>query len=291
MKKQQSEHSKYLKQVEAYYRGSMPSYKVIQVGKTPDILRQYGAEALPVVVKQRTLNKSTREKRGSRSAHELSRDKIEGLPAYLENPVFLVEEKKRSAIAIITGSQDRDGNYILVALEMGAKVNEKRANEVKSIYGKVNLKEYLEKHLQENEVHLINKNEAEKIYRVTGFQLPQAFISFDYINNIAQPGSIVNPTKQDSTAPGKQEAGVLKRELARVFQKAGFEPTKKLLGNLLQLQQSSGRLYSIKEIHDIAKTGYQGIGKEEKATMEAIVGECREQERHRRKMKQHSPER
>lgn len=60
----------YAAQIEAYYNRTLPSYKLIRLGDTPEILKACGAPDLPIVMQQSTLTKCIRQKTGSRSAHK-----------------------------------------------------------------------------------------------------------------------------------------------------------------------------------------------------------------------------
>lgn len=116
---EKKEKPEYLSQINRFYNNSLPSNREIVVLQyTPEYLIQLGAKQLPIIMKQSTLNKCIRPPKGSRSAHNLSR--------YIR--------------------VDQEGNNLLIALQLNNILYGKEINEIKSIYGKKFLVEYLTKH-------------------------------------------------------------------------------------------------------------------------------------------------
>lgn len=188
----QNDKQAYLEQIDKYYRHSLSRFDVIQLGMTPEILVSYGAQKLPIIMQQSVLTKCIRKKTGSRSAHEISRNIIECLPEQIEQPIFLVQDKERESLAIISDVKDKDGNNILIAIKLDENANSVKVNSVKSIYGKTNLREYVQKEIALNQLHIIDNKKAEKLSRLVGFQLPQALITFDYDKNVSPSNEKVN---------------------------------------------------------------------------------------------------
>lgn len=153
---------KYLEQIDKYYRHKLRTFDLIYIGMTPDILVKYGARRLPIVVQQSTITKCIRSRTGSRSAHEMPRNIIESLPDQIETPIYIICDKERNSIIVISDAKDQENNNVLVAIKLDEIKNAKEVNEVKSIYGKTALKEYLVKHAEQKQLHIINKNKAKK---------------------------------------------------------------------------------------------------------------------------------
>lgn len=187
-------HSKntYLEQIDNYYNRKLKSYSLIELGMTPKCLVEYGVPELPLVMRQGTLTKCVRKPTGSRSAHELPRNVIESLPEQIENPIFLIKDKARNSIALISDSEDRNKNKILIAILLDSEQHANRVNEVKSIYGKTNLKDYLTQHINKQELYVVENKKAEILSRVIGLQLPKALITSSYNQNIASENQKVN---------------------------------------------------------------------------------------------------
>lgn len=185
---------------------------------TPDILVKFGAPKLPLIVLQSTLTKCTRKPIGSRSAHELSRNIIETLPEQIANPIFLIQDNARNSIALISDTEDKSGNKILTAILLDTIQHKNRVNEIKSIYGKTNLKEYLQKHMEENQLNVIDSKKAEMLSRVLGLQLPMALITSSYDKNITLRNQKVNSQKMQTNNSNKKGKQSLHNKL-KGFQK------------------------------------------------------------------------
>lgn len=162
-KKEKTDKQKYLEQIDQYYRHKLRTFDLICVGITPDILVKYGARKLPIVVRQSTITKCIRSHAGSRSAHELPRNIIESLPNQIETPIYIICDKERNSIIVISDAKDQKNNNILVAIKLDEIKNAKEVNEIKSIYGKTDLKEYLVKNAKKKQLHIIDKSKAENI--------------------------------------------------------------------------------------------------------------------------------
>ncbi|MDE5818304.1 MAG: hypothetical protein K2N41_04930 [Lachnospiraceae bacterium] len=182
----------YLKQIDQFYSHRLNRFASIYVGTTPDVLVSYGAPKLPLVIRQSILTKCIRKATGSRSAHELPRDVIENLPEQMEHPIFLIRDKARDSIALISDYQDQNNNSILIAIKLNEDENSMKVNSIKSIYGKASLKEYLQKNAELQQLHIIDNKKAERLSRLVGFQLPQALIASSHNMNLSPGQKNVN---------------------------------------------------------------------------------------------------
>lgn len=70
--------------------------------------------------------------------------------------------------------------------------NSMKVNSIKSIYGKVSLKEYLQKNAEAGQLHIVDDKKAERLSRLVGFQLPQALTAPSYNKNLASGRENVN---------------------------------------------------------------------------------------------------
>lgn len=182
----------YLEQITKYYKRKLGSHEIINLGTTPELLQEFGAPKLPLVMQQSTLTKCTRKNTGSRSAHNLPRSVVETLPEQIKNPIFLIRDKERNSIALISGTKDRNNNNILIAIRLNERRKEIQVNEIKSIYGKTSLKEYLNKHIELQQLNVIDNKKAEILSRVLGLQLPTTLITSNFDKNIASEQTKVN---------------------------------------------------------------------------------------------------
>lgn len=182
----------YLKQIDQFYSHRLNRFASIYVGTTPDVLVSYGAPKLPFVIRQSILTKCIRKATGSRSAHELPRDVIENLPEQMEHPIFLIQDKARDSIALISDYQNQNNNSILIAIKLNEDENSMKVNSIKSIYGKASLKEYLQKNAELQQLHIVDNKKAERLSRLVGFQLPQALIASSHNMNLSPEQKNVN---------------------------------------------------------------------------------------------------
>lgn len=114
------------------------------------------------------------------------------LPEQIRKPVFLIQDKARNSIVLISNVRDRSDNNILVAIRLNEKRKEIQVNEVKSVYGKTSLKEYLHNHMELQQLNVIDKKKAEILSRVLGLQLPTTLITSSHKQNISLKKSNVN---------------------------------------------------------------------------------------------------
>ena len=193
----------YAEQIEAYYNKKLPSYELIEFGHTPELLQKYGAPDVPLVMRQSTLTKCIRKVTGSRSAHELPRKIIETLPEQISNPIFLINDTSRNSLALISDAIDKNGNKILTAIQLNSVQNAIKVNEVKSVYGKTNLKEYLSKHMYAGQLNIVDIKKAGRLSRVIGLQLPKALITSNREHNISSRLDDVNSNFQKESVIDK----------------------------------------------------------------------------------------
>lgn len=181
----------YLEQIDAYYNKKLKSNVIITVLDTPKYLQELGLNDVPIIMKQRTLQKCIRKAHGSISAHGLDRKMIETLPEQIRNPILAIEERKRNSFALISDYKDKDGNNMLVALEMNVTHNNINVNEVKSFYGRNNLEVYIKKH-DPSEVHVVDNKKARQLASLLRLQLPTPSQVSDYIKTLPQAERKVN---------------------------------------------------------------------------------------------------
>ena len=102
-----------------------------------------------------------------------NREIIESIPDEIRNPIIVVKDKERNTLALICRGVDQGGNHLLVALQLNSILYGNEINEIKSIYGKEHLLEYLGKQNIEN-VYAINKERAKMLSPSIGFRLPES---------------------------------------------------------------------------------------------------------------------
>lgn len=262
----------YQEQIGKFYRNQLPSNREITVGNTPKMLQELGAKELPLVLKQSNLRKCIREPSGSRSAHQLSREIIEKVPELVEKPIIVVEEKQRNSLALLCDYKNSAGQNLLIAVKLSENLYGKKINEIKSIYGKEHLTEYLQK-FDEREIHIINKEKAKLLSPTIGLQLPKAPIKLDYKETISQkPNYVKSENAKDGSAVQERST------IARDIRKSGFTPTKKLINAIQKMDRINGKANTMKDICNAYKGGCVYCGADEKKLINEIAQECKQQE-------------
>lgn len=122
----------------------------------------------------------------------LERSLIERLPDILKEPVLIVEEKDRNSFALLSDVKDQKGNAILIAIRTGNYLYGKEVNEVKSVYGKENLQDYLQKH-ERCDIHIMDNKRASQLSPSIGLQLPKPPTAPSYNKTISDEERHVNP--------------------------------------------------------------------------------------------------
>ena len=155
--KSKAKQKSYIEQIVQFYDNKLPSNQEITVLQhTPQYLIRLGAKQLPVIIKQSTLNKCIRSPKGSRSAHSLSRKIIESIPNEMESPIMVVKDKARDTLVLICHGIDQSKNHLLIPLQLNNTLYGNKVNEIKSIYGKTALHEYLIKNEEKKQVYAID---------------------------------------------------------------------------------------------------------------------------------------
>ncbi len=142
-------------------------------------LQQIGVPDLQLVMKTSTLHKCIRKPKGSRSAHNLKREIIECIPEQIEAPVFVIRDVERNSFVIIGSERDHNSNPLLIVIQINNVIYGKKVNEVKSIYGKEHLQEYLNKQSIDN-IYIMDKEKAKILSPSTEFRLLRPPINPDY---------------------------------------------------------------------------------------------------------------
>lgn len=85
--------SEYMKQINDVMTGEMPSHKTVEVMKTPEILKEYGASDLMITIDQKNIRKIAYPTNylGLKQGHNLGFYALEQLPQQLANPVAILK--------------------------------------------------------------------------------------------------------------------------------------------------------------------------------------------------------
>lgn len=156
----------------------------------------------------------------------------------------------------------------------------KKVNEIKSIYGREELKEFLKREQEAGHVVYEDKEKVRKLPLTIEKQYLKAPINPNYENSIANPLSDVNGKKEKNTY-AKPAGEIKKSDIVKDLKANGFQPTKSLVRNIRELNHLCGKGVSMKEIHDLYKHPDMLEGEAAKEAVNQIAAECRAQEMER----------
>jgi hypothetical protein len=153
----------YKKQIDDFFNKKLRSDELIRFGMTPEKLTDIGIPSLPLVMKQSSLRKCTRDKTGSRSAHEIGRDLVLLLPELIGNPIAVSFDAHGGKAAMLVDAKDKNGFQLLLAIKTEAVIYGNKINEVQSFYGKEHLRAFFEKASAENKLMIIDKEKTKEL--------------------------------------------------------------------------------------------------------------------------------
>lgn len=198
------EDKKFLQQMSAYMAGSLPSNEVIRIGTTPYCLRAVGADAVPLIVTQSVIQNSLENidvvsnntrKRHSKQ-HDIQVEIIKMLPQVIRNPILICKGNNQECVVVVSRYKDKDNHNIIIPVYLNVKGKNCRVNRVASIYGKTNIKAYLEYMKEKAGILAINKTEADKLFSDIGCQLPKSTTIICFDNSIAYSDKSVEYPKE-----------------------------------------------------------------------------------------------
>lgn len=169
-----SEQSEYMKQVYDVMMGKMPSHKAVEVMKTPDILKQYGAKDLTITIDQKNIRKIAypQDYLGLEQGHNLGFYFIEQLPEQLSKPVAILKSKtQKNSFVIVTEMVDTFNKPVLVAVHLDKNGKIGLSNEIASAYGKDNYSSFISDNRKKGNIVYEDINRGLDSLPVNGLQL------------------------------------------------------------------------------------------------------------------------
>lgn len=241
---------------------------MITVGKTPEILKRLGAKDLPLVMKQSNLHKSIREPKGSKSAHQIDRQLIEQLPQAIGAPILVIDDPQKPGLLLLTDRTDFKGRNVVVSIHLQTSMYGREINEIKSIYGREGLADFLDR--EKEFIVYEDKQKAKRLSLTIEKQYLEAPTRLDYDKTIPDSKPHVNPQNQKSLHSSP--------EIVKDIRSAGFQATKSLIRNIRKLDLQTGKTNTIKDICRAYKNGCAGMDQEQRDTIGQIAEECKQQE-------------
>ena len=126
-----------INQISDVFSGKIPADEPIKIGKTPSILKQYGAPDLDMNMTQNTMFKIAYPEGYSGGKHNIGFDAVAELPYQLSDPVAILKsDTQPNSFVVVTEYIDEHGYPIVTAVHMNKSGKIEPANQIASMYGK-----------------------------------------------------------------------------------------------------------------------------------------------------------
>ncbi len=113
--------------------------KSLVVCQTPQVLKELGAESLPVTIHPETVYKAIIGK------HNLDIDSLAQLPKALDEPIMVFDSKTVPGdFVVMTEIVDKKGKTVVAAIHLSGKESRHKINLIASVYGKDNEKTFID---------------------------------------------------------------------------------------------------------------------------------------------------
>ncbi|WP_237120396.1 LPD38 domain-containing protein [Salmonella enterica] len=104
---------------------------VVEVGRTPPVLRNLGAPDLPVSISRDVIRKAINNVK-----HFVNMDTIEKLPELMHDPLAVYDSATQdNSLVLWLNAADRNGDPVLAAVHMNSKKDVIEVNRIASVYG------------------------------------------------------------------------------------------------------------------------------------------------------------
>ncbi len=201
--------SKLSNQIERWLNGEMTSNEMFEFGNTPVVLRELGAEILPVIMSQNTMVKLNGEK------HSVSLENIRNLPQNLAEPLMVFKSATvPNAFLILTQIEDMNGNPVVAALHLNKKEKHIEVNRIASVYSKNNIWGFLSTQTEKGNLRYIDKIKSQNWSQSRGLQLPKLADTNPDNNSILEKEDIVNKYYTQKKYKNSERAGNVKFSVA-----------------------------------------------------------------------------
>lgn len=179
--------------------------KPLNLGKTPAVLQELGADNLPIIITSNVVDKVTG---GTDLAHEISIDELKKLPYELADPIMVFNsdtDKKTTtkgiprSLVILTTLKNERGHEIVAAIHLNKKQGFTEINNVASIHSRTNTEtgknqivNFVNNQLEAGNLRYADKNKSDEWLRSRRLQLPRLNTILASNNSILQKEDIVN---------------------------------------------------------------------------------------------------
>ena len=181
-----SANAEFSRQVDSWKDRSMDKNEVFNLGNTPDVLKNIGADGLPIIMTQKVMNKITGGK------HDIDLSEIKRLPQSIAEPIMIFKSATTpNAYVILTELSDKNSNSVVAALHLNRTQKHIAVNRIASVYGKENIENFVDRQIKAGNLIFADKNKSQQWSQSRGLQLPKLADTIADNNNISQNDNIV----------------------------------------------------------------------------------------------------
>lgn len=198
----QSRKQSIINQINDVFTGKVAADVPVQIGKTPEILKKYGAPDLDLTMSQRTMFKIAYPEGYYEGKHNLGFDVIAELPYQLSDPVAIIKSStQHNSFVVLTEYVDEHGYPVITAVHMNKQGVLEPANQVASMYGKRDFAKWMEEQKSVGGIVYVNKNKGADSQALARLQLPLLYSESDPFskNSVPPSGEKVNTSAENIT--------------------------------------------------------------------------------------------
>jgi len=178
-------HDSFSEQVDHFVAGKIMPGNVIEVLKTPSVLKILGADNLPIVMTYNTMEKVIDRK------HGLSPEMIKQLPNQISDPIMVFDSATQPDSLVIMTELIHDGKTVVAAIRLSKTMAHHEVNEIISIHPREKDGHFIG-WIQQGLLRYQNRQKSREWFRSRGLRLPkEETATRDFKNKILHETDIV----------------------------------------------------------------------------------------------------
>ena len=138
------EYGRFAGEVDGVYNGSRSPTQSVEIGKTPPIYEQFGANPLALTINPNTMYKIAYPDRYLNGKHNLGILALKQLPTQLQDPMAILRSQSQpNSLVVLTQWEDMRGRPVIVPLHLDKSGTVNVENNIASAYGHNGIKAML----------------------------------------------------------------------------------------------------------------------------------------------------
>lgn len=207
---------RFAENVDGVFTGTIQNDKPITLGNTPQLLMDYGANDLPLTIKQSTMYKiayPTGYFGAEKGGHNLGIPALKQLPKQIADPIAILKSNSQdNSLVLLTEWNDANDNPVIIPLHLDKTGTIGLTNDIASAYGKKNITSLLIDNKGNSTVLYTKNNENIDQLLSNRLQLPEAITDDPLVtDSISQSTENVNPFLKNN--PQNNTRNSLRRNL------------------------------------------------------------------------------